>query len=110
MLQPDKERARASPHGAGTAYRAVYEAGDGLLADHVITGRSILPGASMVDLALAAAQARQLPCLALKDVLICRPDRAHERLEVHAISRTPSGSPLPLVTHLSLISPSEASR
>ena len=82
MLQPDMESARASPHGAGTVYRAVYETQDGLLADHVITGRSILPGASMVDLALAAAQARQLPCLALKDVLICRPGVARERLEV----------------------------
>jgi polyene macrolide polyketide synthase len=82
MLQPDKESARASPPRAGTVYRAVYEAEDGLLADHVITGRSILPGASMVDLALAAAQARQLPCLALKDVLICRPGVARERLEV----------------------------
>jgi len=82
MLQPDKERASASHYRGDTVYRAVYEAEEGLLADHVIAGRSILPGASMVDLALAAAQARKLPCLALKDVLICRPGMAREQLEV----------------------------
>src|SRR3979409_674038 len=81
MLQPE-ERARSSPYLGGSVYRAVYRTAEGLLADHVTPGRSILPGASMIDLALAAAQARQLPCLALKDVLICRPGVAREQLEV----------------------------
>jgi len=47
----------------------------------------------MVDLALAAAQARQLPCLALKDVLICRPGVARERLEVEVKWGNSPGSP-----------------
>ena len=83
MSLPDKERAAAAPaHGDRSAYRAVYETAQGILADHVIAGRSILPGASMVDLALAAAQARQLPCHALKDVFICRPALARDRLAI----------------------------
>src|SRR5437899_12072905 len=81
MPQPDKEHAPA-PYRDDSVYRAAYGVSDGLLADHVIAGRSILPGASMVDLALAAAQARQRPCLALKDVLICRPGVAREQLKV----------------------------
>ena len=84
MSLPDKERAAASPaHGGDhSAYHAVYEAARGILADHVIAGRPLLPGASMVDLALAAAQARQLPCHALKDVFICRPALARDRLAI----------------------------
>ena len=81
MPQPDKEHASAL-YRDDSVYTAAYGASDGLLADHVIAGRSILPGASMVDLALAAAQARQRPCLALKDVLICRPGVAREQLKV----------------------------
>jgi len=81
MPQPDKEHAPAA-YRDDSVYTAAYGVSDGLLADHVITGRSILPGASMVDLALAAAQARRRPCLALKDVLICRPGVAREQLEV----------------------------
>src|SRR5260370_36017591 len=81
MLQPGKEHAPA-PYRDDSVYRAAYGVSEGLLADHVIAGRSILPGASMVDLALAAAQARQRPCPALKDVLICRPGVAREQLEV----------------------------
>src|SRR5437667_10709315 len=81
MPQPDKEHAAAS-YRDDCVYRAAYRASEGVRADHVIGGRAILPGASMVDLALAAAQARQRPCLALRDVLICRPGVAREQLEV----------------------------
>jgi hypothetical protein len=59
-------------HGDGAAFAAVYEP-HGILADHVIAGRAILPGASMIDLAIAAAQAAQLPCSGLRDVMICGP-------------------------------------
>ena len=51
MAQPDTEHAPA-PYRDDSVYRAEYGASDGLLADHVIAGRSILPGASMIDLAL----------------------------------------------------------
>src|SRR5437773_10334605 len=75
MLHADKERTRARDDAV---YRAAYRVSEGLLADHVIGGRSILPGARMVDLALAAAHARQPPCLALREVVICRPGVARE--------------------------------
>src|SRR5256886_6443363 len=81
MPQPDKEHAPA-PYRDDSVYRAAYGVSDGLLADHVIAGRCILPGASMVDLAFAAAQARQRPCFALKDVLMCRPGVARKQMEV----------------------------
>jgi hypothetical protein len=58
------------------ATSAVYEP-DGILADHVIAGRAILPGASMIDLAVAAAPGPQQPCAGLKDVMICRPGFAN---------------------------------
>jgi len=60
-LQHDKEEARrggASLHGAVTSNRAVYRGGDGLLADHVITGRSISARCQHVDLAASLRRRR----------------------------------------------------
>jgi pimaricinolide synthase PimS1 len=62
-------------HANHAGFAAVYEP-DGILADHVIAGRSLLPGASMIDLAVAAAQAGPQPCSGLQDVMICRPGLA----------------------------------
>ncbi|MFL6656127.1 MAG: phosphatidylglycerol lysyltransferase domain-containing protein [Sulfurifustis sp.] len=68
--------------GHAAAYRAVYSTAEGILADHVITGRSILPAASMVDLAVAAVKAADRRCVALKNVVFGRPGIALEQLVV----------------------------
>jgi hypothetical protein len=59
-------------------------------ADLVSGGRSLLPGACMVDLALAAARADRRSH-ALRDVLICKPGFAREDLVLEVRSKGSAG-------------------
>lgn len=89
LADPEKGRLPAAP-AAAPAFRTTYAMSECILADHVIAGRSILPGACMVDLALAAARADRRSH-ALRDVLLCKPGVAREDLVLEVRSRGSAG-------------------
>jgi len=89
LADPEKGRLQAAP-AAAPAFRTTYAMSDCMLADHVIRGRSILPGACMVDLALAAARAERRGN-ALRDVLICKPGFAREDFVLEVKSKGGAG-------------------
>lgn len=89
LADPEKGRPQAGP-AAAPAFRTTYAMSDCILADHVIRGRSILPGACMVDLALAAARADRRSN-ALRDVLICKPGFAREDFVLEVKSKGSAG-------------------